>query len=107
MERSRRFCWLLHKNSIRARFQDLGKGRSSGFLELRRLHLLYADDVAFALSHPNPRVLVRAVGVAAGIGERSLDGRDLSANVGKSAKLILSPPHCAVRLFRRPWDEGS
>ena len=82
-------CRLVHLYPIQTLIHGhLGR---AGWLanDLGRLALPYAGDIAIALSHQNPHVLVTAATMETCADERALKDLHLLANAGESKSLAL------------------
>ena len=91
------FLWLMHIGPAHGRLDVLSAHRQSHKRGLGRVVRLYADDVAVALSHRDPRCPVEATGIQGGNTNMAFDVREMCSNVGKSGCLAFSPPNVTGR----------
>ena len=81
--------------------ERLGAAGRSGFSDLRKIALLYADDMTLTLSHGDPQVLAQAANVEARVGDERLAKLDLPLGHSKSTNIVFSPNNYVGGLFRR------
>ena len=95
------FLWLLHFDTLHKLVESLRGTWKGAMALLRVLAVFFADDVAFAVAHQDPEVLVGGATSIAQTLEGHLDSLGLALSSPKSFNVVVSPGSILGSLFRR------